>query len=561
MEFFAAQAKQIGRQLRGMSASQLVAVFLMLVVLMGGVWGIVHWGSTPDWMPLLDQSFTAEQIQQVQGELIAAGVNSQVQGDRVLIRGDDGERQRVQAVLAQRGALPRDTSLGYSALIKENSVFIGDRSRVWMEHRGLETELSAVIRRFGGIKDAHVFVEVPQQRGLRGNTSASRASVHVTLQDGQALDKQRINAIASFVVGAVSGLEAKNVKITDGVRSYRPHDGADDVPTEILDLQRAAEEHHAQKIQDQLRYIPGVLVAVHAVLRTADEQIQERKLGQPVVDKEMSKSEEMINQSSSAAPGVRPNQGRGLTESPSGSSNSREESETSLQGDRDVTTTSTVKRAGQVERLMASVSIPRSYLERVLAAVSPQKSDKPEPQPESAIQKLAAVELPKIRELVKPLINATADDQVVINWYFDIPQEEKASAETQPSNLMAAARDFGPQVALGLLALGSLWFVMRIAKKAGVSVAKSPAGGLTPAWAGASRGGGGGMGIDGALPTLGGGPITVGEAEEVDGVMVGHEVDDQVVRTQQIVRQISQMVKEDAASAASILGTWLTEEK
>ena len=558
MEFFAAQAQQIGRQLRGMTASQRVAVFLMVVVLVGGAWGMIRWGSTPDWMPLLDQSFTADQIQQVQAELLLAGVTSQVQGDRVLISGNDGERQRVQALLAQRGALPRDTSLGYAALIKENSVFIGDRSRVWMENRGLETELSAVIRRFGGIKDAHVFVEVPQQRGLRGNATASRASVHVTLQEGQSLDKQRVSAIASFVVGAVSGLEAKNVKITDGVRSYRPHDGADDVPTELLDLQRAAEEHHSQKIQDQLRYIPGVLVAVHAVLRTSDEQIQERKLGQPVVDMESSKLEEMVNQTSSGGPGVRPNQGRGLAEQPSGSNNSREESETSLKGDRDVTTTSTVKRAGQVERLMASVSVPRSYLERVLAAVSPQKSDKSAAQPESAIQKIAEMELPKIRTLVKPLINAAADDQVVVNWYYDMPAEQKAAAETQPSGLIAAAKDFGPQVALGLLALASLWFVLRIAKRASVGVARSPAGGLTPAWAGASRGGGG---IDGPLPTLGGGPITVGEAEEVDGVMVGHEVDDQVVRTQQIVRQISQMVKDDAASAASILGTWLSDEK
>ena len=222
MEFLRAQASQIGEQLRGMSISQRVAVVLLLVVLTGGMWGLIRWGGQGEWVPLLDQAFSSEQLQRVQAELMTlSGVETKVEGDRVLFHGDEDRRRQLIAVLAQRGALPRDTSMGYAALLKENSVFIGDRSRMWMENRGLETELSGVIRKFQGVRDAHVFIEVPQQRTFGAKASNSRASVHVTLGEGEALDKQRIMAIANLVTGAVSGLDTKDVKITDGARFYR----------------------------------------------------------------------------------------------------------------------------------------------------------------------------------------------------------------------------------------------------------------------------------------------------------------------------------------------------
>jgi flagellar biosynthesis/type III secretory pathway M-ring protein FliF/YscJ len=123
------------------------------------------------------------------------------------------------------------------------------------------------------------------------------------------------------------------------------------------------------------------------------------------------------------------------------------------------------------------------------------------------------------------------------------------------------AKTFGPQVGLGMLALISLFGVMRIAKKAqgGVGQSKSaPMGNL--AWAGA---GGPGVSLvgDEPLAPLGGSPKTVGEATEIDGVMVGHEVDERTVRVQQIAKQIGQMIKEDPVVAAGIVQHWLAEEK
>lgn len=65
----------------------------------------------------------------------------------------------------------------------------------------------------------------------------------------------------------------------------------------------------------------------------------------------------------------------------------------------------------------------------------------------------------------------------------------------------------------------------------------------------------------GPLQPLGGGPHTVGEAQEIDGVMVGHEVDENTVRVQQIAKQIGQMIREDPVAAAGIVEHWLAEEQ
>jgi len=559
MDALSAQLKQIVEQLRTMSVSQRIAVGLLLVVVLGGMWGMIRWGAEGEWMPLHPQSFTPEQIQRIRSELTAVGIPSSVENDRIMIRGDEARRQQLVAMLAEHGAMPRDTSIGYAALIRENSVFMGDRSRMWMEHRGLESELSAVLRHFQGVRDAHVFIEVPQQRGFSNKSGGSRASVHVKLADGEVLDKHRVGAIANFVIGAVSGLEMKNVKITDGIRFYRVPDSSDELPTELLDIQRQAEEHAARKIYDQLQYIRGVLVNVHAALRDAEEQIQEKKLGPAVVDQEKTRSEEMTGPGPAAGPGVRPNQGRLLAESGGASSSAKEETETSLRGERDAKMQTIVKRAGPVERLSASVNVPRSYLVQILAG----RGEKAAPADDKEVEKIAAVELPKIRDQVRPLVSATSDEQVVVNWYHDAPMEEhRAAAQTQPAGAAALFRQYGPQAGLGALAVVSLVMMVWIARRA------QPTPGPKLAGAGAGMSWSAGRGryetgdeSNGPLQRLGGGPATVGEAEEMESVMVGQEIDEATVRTQQMVKQIGQMIREDPATASTIIQHWMSERE
>lgn len=558
MEFLSAQTRQISEQLRGMSVSQRIAIGLLVIVVVGGMWGMIKWGTEPDWTPLLDQSLSAEEIARVQSELRVAGVASRVAGDRVQIQGDDEFRQRAQAILSERGALPADTSLAYASLVKQNSVFIGEERSRWMESRGLEAELSGVLRKFDGIRDARVLISIPQKRGFSRQEAGASASVALTMADGSGLDKQRVLAIANFVAGAVPGLKLANIKITDGQRFYRPPDGADQMPTEILEQQQRVEDHYMQKIYDQLRHIEGVVVNVHAKLRTAAQKSQKEEYGPPVVQRETATTEEMTGTSRAAEPAVRPNTRAGLTDGQSGSSSTKEESDTTYSDKRDVKMTVVDELRGSVERLSASVSVPRSFLERIAAS----QGLKLDQVTNAAIEKLAVAELPRIRALVKPLIDASADDQVVVDWYSDLPTTTQAqvAAEAQ-SNFVGMAKEHGVKALLGLMAVASLVFMLRIAKKAQATL--TPPGAIATAGARAGFGGGPSMpfSIDesGPLETLSGGSMAVGEVQEMQGVLVAQEVDENTVRTQQIVKQIGQLVKDDATAAAGVVQQWLAD--
>jgi hypothetical protein len=63
------------------------------------------------------------------------------------------------------------------------------------------------------------------------------------------------------------------------------------------------------------------------------------------------------------------------------------------------------------------------------------------------------------------------------------------------------------------------------------------------------------------LQTLGGGPEPVGEAQELEGVLMGHEVDESMVRTHQIVKQIGQVVRDDPGAVTGLVEYWMKDEK
>jgi len=558
MEFLKAQTDYISQQLRTLNLSQRIAIGLLVVVLFGGMYQMMQWAGRPEWTPLLGQALSADQIQRIQGQLAVAGVEMKVDGDRVLIRGDDEDRQRVQAALAQSGAMPADTSLGYEAIVKDTNAFMSNKRRVWIQDRGLETELSSVLSNFDGIQKARVFIDRPQKRGFGKRDSGTRASVNV-VAGGGAMDQNRIDAIAHLVSGAVRGLAVSDVKITDGSKYYRPSDPNNRIPMDLLEKQRAEEDHYTQKLYDQFHFIQGLVVNVHAKLRDDDVTISSTKLGPPVVSDESEKTEESLSGSAAAGPGVRPNQGNAIGGGDSGTSLTKSDTKTTMGGDRDSERTNTVRLPGFLERLTASISVPDSYLSGLYRKQQGLEEDADVTHEQ--IEAIAKVELTVLLDSAKTLLQATDDDQVAVSWHYDMPMVTASgggmagASAAADLDYLALAKRYGPLAGLGLLALFSLFVVFRIAKKAQAAVGQ-----VKTSAADADRSGS----LDdeeSELQMLGGGPTTVGQAAGMQGALVGHEVDEGLVKTQQIVEQIGQLVKEDADSAAGILNGWLQEQE
>lgn len=560
MEFLTAQFKQIRGRMAGSSPSQWIAIVMFTIVLAASFVWMMNWAGQGEWIPLLDQPLTVEEMQRVRAELATAGVSTRVDGNRLMIKGGDDARQQWHAFLAERGSLPHDTSLSYKEIVNKTNPFQGDRQQQWMESRGLETELSRVISHFRGVKEARVLVTVPKSRGL-SRAGTSSASVSVVMKTGEALDKGRVNAIANFIAGAVPGLAPREVKITDGAQFFRPTDTSDALPTEILELQRQNEDHAARKIYDQLRHIRGVVVNVHAELRTAEEQKTNKELGPATPSKETSKTEEIVDGGNAAAPGVRPNEGRVLADIGAGTSSTKEDTIVEYSSERNTKSTMVKEMPGTVERLAASISVPYSYLEAVyrkqqgLAADAAVKT--------AEIDPVATAQIVRIRSLVKPLISAKDDEQVAVDWYFDAEGGAgggagAAATQNAEAGAIPMLREYGPKIGMGLLALLSLFIVARIAKKAPTIMGLPQIEAEKPAW-GKRRGRGRGEDEDEELQSFDV-PLAVGEAHEMTGVLEGREVDESIIRTQQIVKQIAEMVKDDPRAAAGLVERWARKE-
>jgi len=561
MEFLASQYRQIRGRMAGSSPSQWIAIVMFTIVLAASFVWMMNWAGQGEWTPLLDQPLTAEEMQRVRAELATAGVETRVVGDRLNIRGGDSARQQWHAMLAERGSLPHDTSLSYREIVKQTNPFTGDRQAQWIESRGLETELSRVISKFRGVKEARVLVTVPKARGL-SRAGASSASVNVVMKSGESLDKARVNAIANFVAGAVPGLPPREVKITDGAQFFRPTETQEALPSDLLDLQRQNEDHAARKIYDQLRHIRGVVVNVHAELRTAEEQKTNKELGPATPSKETSKTEEIIDGGNAAASGVRPNEGRTLTDAGTGGSSTKEDTIVEYSSDRNLKSTIVKELPGTVERLTASISLPYSYLEAVYRKQQGIAADVAVKTAE--IDPVATAQIVRIRGLVKPLISAKDDEQVAVDWYFDAEGvggaggAGAAATQNAEAGALLLLREYGPKVGMGLIALLSLFVVARIAKKTptimGLPTVESEK---------KAKGGRKGRGRDDdeekeleAFDI----PLAVGEAHEMAGVLEGREVDESVIRTQQIVKQIAELVKDDPRAAAGLVERWARKD-
>lgn len=558
MDYLNKQLEYIRKQLGTLSRSaQIAAGLLVLLVVIGAAWMANYYGSGSSWTTLLDQAVSASDAQRIQSELMIVGIDAKVEGDRIMVHGGEDARQRAQAILAQKGALPQDMSLGFQSLIEKSNPFIGDKEMDRRWNVGLQAEIANVIKRFNGIRNATVLIQVPRKRGFLTSSrekGTASASVDVQTEYGGHLKDAQVLAIANFVAGAVEGLTPMNVSITDGKRHYRTPDPNESLATNMLDKQREEERHYRDMIYDQLQFVKGLVANVRVKLRDEEESIEDKQLGKPAVKRETEETSDTKSARNATGPGVRPNQAASVADTGGGNTSTTSKTQTEFSEQRDVKLTTRHRPIGMLERLTASISVPHSYLEGIYRKQHGVPDD--QPVTHDQIEATAAVELPGIAKQIETLISQ--DDaqqskiaQVAVDWHYDIPMQP-ASAEAAiaggTADYVAMVKQYGPKAGLVLLAIVPLWFVLRMAKKAHVAVGSSGEAGRARRTQEQIE-----------LDSLGGGPITVGEAEGMHSAMVGHEVDEGIVRTQQIMEQIAELVKEDPNSAANIVQNWLQE--
>jgi flagellar M-ring protein FliF len=554
MGFLKQTLLQVQEHLKGLSLSSRVSLALCVALIAVSMAWLMHWSVTPDMVALLDQSFKPQELSAAQRELDRLHVPYKVSGDRILVPADN--RDWLLARLQESEALPSDMSIGFAKLMESQSIFVSYDDAQWQRQVALGNELARVLKKFTDVRGASVFIDRPVKRGFGENRSEPKASVFLEMRPNAAVNRPFVDAVASFVSGAVVGMRPEGVSIVDATTGQRYEatgkDGA--ISADFLDDRRKKEEHYTQKIRDHLSYIRGVLVGVFAELETETRRTEERKLGNPLQLEEEITSDTERTASADGEPGVVPNAGARV---PAGNTGTTREQTTEkarfAKGDEKVVVSENMR--GVIKRLTASINVPRSYFVNVFKQVNGADKNPTE----ADLEQVIAVQLPLIKAQVRPLIDASTEEQVQVSWFPDpAPVADVALAGSSDLAEMAAA--YARPAVLGGLALVSLAMMLMLVRKAqpaALRIEPVLAGSAGGGAAGGSGGGAVGRRVPEDLLTIEGGPV--GKAQVTQPILEGHEVDETTLKNQQIIEQVNDLVKDDPDSVASMLRKWIEE--
>src|SRR5579872_2805254 len=106
MEFLKAQFNRIQEQLSGLTATQKMLVVSLLTIMIMTLVFWSRWAAEPEMSPLLDsQTLSAEETQQIVGNLSAQGIPHQLVNNTVYVPAD--RKMEIVSLLGYSNALPK----------------------------------------------------------------------------------------------------------------------------------------------------------------------------------------------------------------------------------------------------------------------------------------------------------------------------------------------------------------------------------------------------------------------------------------------------------------------
>ena len=205
----------------GALIAQLRALGPVRLALLGGaglgVLGLLAWlvmrASLPP-MALLYADLDPRDAGQVVAALERARVPHRIEAGGSRILAPEDQIPRLRLTLAREG-LPQGGSVGYEIFDRGESLtttpFQQDVNRL----RALEGEIARSIRQLAGVRAARVHLVLPRREAFSRERGDAQASVVLTMQGAQRLDREGVQAVLHLVATAVPGLRPQNVSIVD----------------------------------------------------------------------------------------------------------------------------------------------------------------------------------------------------------------------------------------------------------------------------------------------------------------------------------------------------------
>ena len=239
METLRRLTDQIGAQLKLLNPSQRIAIGLCAVIVAGSLGWLLTWSAAPELVPLLPQDLSYDELDSAEEALTARGIDYETRGQRIFVAASD--QPDAIRVLNKADALPRDTSVGFAELLKDDSPFRPEGQNRMRYGIALGNELAKIIASAPDVASARVLVQSEAKRRLTGPATVPTASVWVTMVRGHQITQANVEAFARLVAGPVPGLEPHRVKVIDAVtlRPYDPVDPENAWAANMLDRKKA----------------------------------------------------------------------------------------------------------------------------------------------------------------------------------------------------------------------------------------------------------------------------------------------------------------------------------
>ncbi|UFN48289.1 flagellar M-ring protein FliF [Roseomonas sp. OT10] len=247
-------------QLRALGPLRLGALGLVALLLLGGIGFLALRAGSPP-MALLYADLDPRDAGAVVQSLERQRVPYRLSAGGSAIQVPEEQVPRLRLGLAREG-LPAGGAVGWEIFDRGESLtttpFQQDVNRL----RALEGELARTIRGLSGVRNARVHLVLPQREAFSRRTAEAQASVVLTMQGAQRLDREGVQAVLHLVATAVPGLKPQAVSIVDSrgellARGGQPLSGPAAAAT-LDEVKRAQEMRLARGVEELLERSLGV---------------------------------------------------------------------------------------------------------------------------------------------------------------------------------------------------------------------------------------------------------------------------------------------------------------
>ncbi|MCB2198261.1 flagellar M-ring protein FliF [bacterium] len=535
---FGSFGDRLGTVFANLSIGQKIVLIAVVAGGLLGLYGIVYWAGTPDYVPLFS-NLPAEDAGKVVDWLDENGIEYRLEqgGSRVLVSRDSQYEARIQ--LAQEG-LPSKRSTGFE-IFDQTNLGMSEFVQKLNFRRALEGELSRTIESLDEIDQARVHIVLPEQALFREKEKEPTASVAMKLRSG--LSQPQVQGITHLLASAVEGLEPNRVTIIDArgniLSNMSDRDPLMALSTTQLQLKQTVEQNLTEKVQSMLNQLLGHDKSIVRV--STDLDFTRSETMSELFDPELTavRSEE-LNETTRTSEKQEAAGGADSGQSQAGTTDQANESNSVTNYEVSKTISTTTSQSGGIKRITASVIIDGAY-EQVEDADGNATMEYRDRTPR---------EMQMITEAVRGALGVNEDrgDEVsVINIAFQAPPSNLIPEDT----IWTWLQRFGPDILRNLLlaaaVLGGLFYVRNLLSKSSQAARE--------VWERRIAA------LPGGKQSLAALPGAIGEGGEMLALPdIDSELPSEVIEANQLQQQIVDFAGERPEVAARLLKTWLVDE-